>query len=119
VRLQAVNDPATDQNLRALALRFPIRGEDLADDTKSLFLQMVEAAFGVKANLGLTSGIATGATLEVEHGLGKEPTAVLLTGLYNGNAEVQGHVKTKTTTKFSIFNSSPVITVPFMWLALG
>lgn len=127
--LQPVNDPATDQNFRALEQRFPLGRQNLADESvgpsqisdegKELFLQLVEAVFGAKANYGLTTGITAGASLEVEHGLGKEPTAVLVSGLYNGNAEIQGHVKTKTSTKFTIYNSSPVLTVPFMWLAIG
>ena len=73
---------------------------------------------GGKIRFGLAVSVPTGGTSTVTHGLGKTPTAILLTPNYNGGSDIRGVVTVYDSSSFTIQNNGPLDS-NFFWLAIA
>lgn len=121
--LQAVHDPATDQNFRTIADQFPIG----ADALIATVLRLLEGKGSV--DLGSSSVTFAGtneATKTVAHDLGRVPIFTfpvlnMESGSYLMAANRAGSAsKTEVTFQFNVPNGGTTSgTFSFGWLAIG
>jgi hypothetical protein len=130
--LQAVSDPASDQNFRTISRQLPLQPQQLSDAAKDLFPQLVTGG-AHKINFGTTTVTFPGAenaskNKEVEHGLGTTPAAILVTceGTTSGGSGGNfAEAVTKSSTKITIRAVNPFVkpalneTLTVNWFAIG
>ena len=129
MKLQAVKDAPTDQNFRQVERRFPIQPADVAEPTKDLFLQFIEAT-GLKGKTGEASaafpgGTTTSGIVEIPHGLGSVP--VWFDGVTFASeastipVEVRLISRSESAVRVRLFAPSVVAanTIDFLWIAIG
>jgi hypothetical protein len=118
--LQAVHDPASDQNFRQIANQFPIQGANLAG---VLMLVSGEAKVAVGKAEATYGGGSVEATQVITHGLGREvkfaDISVEDAGYVDGTASYGATTFTAKVQKRDGTSPANGTKAVFHWIAIG
>lgn len=123
--LQAVADPATDQNFRQIAEQFPIQPQNVANAFLGLAVTGKHKVAWGETTVKYTSAAVESTEASITHGLGTEKVFPFFTTAQTIGGRVTDYEiteRTKTVFKFkgviqTAFGSEQTITV--LWLAIG